>query len=434
MGSLEAGHVVTLTIGRVSIVQNPSQVELDGDRLDIAGWFFGTDLNNAKVLREQLLGLDGNEDEPDVPVTWTYDPKIDGYYTIKSVAVSHIIGVAYEKFKFQYAATFERIGGGFSAPLVEVSAALAVRTNGLGITVPIGAIGIPSASAFRYSRYFDGQIDLFLTSTPRVTATGDVIVTQAQAAGGFLTVGCTVLPADYYDGAVMIEQSVGGVFYPVVGDQIGSVVGNLLRIGNGLIRATFHTDGALTIEIFDGTVWESSTVFGIYRSAANQWQATGAWKVMRNDPAGCTIVTSVQSSGLGGERQEKLTINLERGRRMIEMSTDNLFYPVFNSGDVDTSMQLRAASATAATAITGGIRQTSNNAQGHRWIMACPSAVTTDLVNGRITIAAPGVPLVGQFGLGWEIDGSAAIAAWVAARVVDEFFAVTGTRQRVVAK
>lgn len=424
---------MTVTIGRVSITQNPSQVELDGDRLDVAGWFFGTDLNNAKVLREQLLGLEGNEDEPDVPVTWDYDTKITGYYTVRSVAVSQIIGVAYEKFKFQYAVTLDRIGGGFAAPLCEVSTPVVVRTNGLAISPTAGRIGIPNASAFRYTRYFDGRVSQFLSQLYD-TDTGDIVVAGAEPAGGFESVGYAALPADYYDGSVMIEQSVGGVWYPVVGDQIGSVAGNLLRIGNGLIRATFHTDGALTTEIFDGTVWESSTVFGIYRSGTQQLQATGAWKILRNDPATCTIVTSVQALASGNLLAEKVTVNLERGKFYIELSVDNLFYDLVSASDVNTSMELRAASATAATVVSGGIRQTSNNAQGHRWTMFTPSAITTDLVNGRITIAAPGVPLVAQFGLGWEFNGSAAVTEFTAATQSSFYFVVTGLRQRVVAR
>lgn len=435
---------MTITIGRVSITQNLSELTFDGDRLAIAGWFFGTDLNNAKVIREQLLGLDGNEDEPDVPVVYSYDSKIDGYYTIKSVNVSHIMGVAYERFKFQYAVQLERVQGGFALPVVEVAASLALRTNGVGVTgtgFTFGHVGVPATASFRAARFGDGQVALMVSTAGmlRNSATGDVILAQfvPTSSPNFMSVTSAAAPADYYDGAATIEQSIGGTFYPVVGDQIGSVVGNLLRIGNGLVRATFHTDGVITSEIFDGTVWESSTSFSLQSgsTAAGLWTAEGGWKVVRNDPAACAIRTSAQSFiSSGNNFPASITIYVERGRMLFEVYADNMFYAIDQSSDHAETLQLRANTVTAATALTGGIRQTSNNGQGHRWIMMCPTAVTNDLTNGRITIAAQTAPLIAQFGLGWEIDGSASGFVDTAAHIAGQYFSVTGLRQRVVAR
>lgn len=424
---------MTFTIGRVSIVQNPSQLELNGDRLDVGGWFFGTDLNQAKVLREQLIGLDGNEDEPDVPVTWTYDTKIDGYYTIKSVAVSHIMGVAYEDFKFQYAMTLQRVQGGYALPLCEVAASATLRTNAVSVTTGIGHVGVPLTSTFRAARFSDGQIANMFGSLARVSATGSVVLASLNTADpSFVAATFSALPGDYYDGAALIEQSVAGTYYPVVGNQISNVIGNLMRIGNGLVRATFHTDGVITSEIFDGTVWESSTSFSLLDNATNTWLAEGGWRILRNDAAGCTIRTSASSDA--NDYPQTVTLHVERGRMMFEIFVDNMFYAVASQTDIAWSLQLRANTVTPATALTGGIRQTSNNAQGHRWIMMSPHAVTNDLVNGRITIAAQSAPLIAQFGLGWELNGSASTSTETAAQIAVQYFGVTGTHPRVVSK
>lgn len=432
---------MTLTIGRVSIVQNPSHLELAGDHLDVGGWFFGTDLNQAKVLREQLIGLDGNEDEPDVPVTWSFDAKVDGYYTVKAVAVSHIMGVAYEDFKFQYSVQLERVQGGFVLPLMEVAAALALRTNAVSVTSANGIVSAPATASFRAARFSNGEVAGMFTSAGnlRASATGSVVSTQfvTGVSSNLLSVTAAAEPSHYYDGSALIEQSIGGTFYPVVGDQIGYVAGNLLRIGNGIVRATFHTDGVITSEIFDGTVWESSTSFNLYANGVvDLWLPEGGWKIIRNDPAACAIRTSAQfgAAGSGNNMPASVTLYLERGKTLFELYVDNLFYAMHSAGDSDNSLQLRATAATAATALTGGIRQTSNNAQGHRWVLTSSSAVTNDLVNGRITIAAPGVPLIAQLGIGWELNGSAAVSRDTAASVATNYFAVTGLRQRVVAR
>lgn len=428
---------MSLTIGRVSITQNLSELDFDGDRLALAGWFFGTDLNHAKVIREQLIGLDGNEDEPDVPVTYSYDSKVDGYYTVGSVNVSQIIGVSYERFKFQYAVKLERVQGGFGLPVCEVAAALALRTNALGITTGAGGqVWVPSTASFRAARFSNGEVAMMISGAGfvRTSATGPVVyaVYFPTLSPPFMAVTSAALPADYYDGSAMIEQSVGGVWYPVVGDQIGSVVGNLLRIGNGLVRATFHTDGVLAIEIFDGAVWESSTSFSLINATSSTWIAEGGWKIVRNAPDACTIRTSASFDA--NTFPASVTLHMERGKMLFEVFVDNMFYTVDNGTDLGAALRLQANTATAATALTGGIRQTSNNAQGHRWIMTSPSAVTNDLTNGRITIAAPAVPTIAQFGLGWELNGSASVAPHIAASIAQEYFGVAGTRQRVVSR
>lgn len=432
---------MTLTIGRVSLIDDPSDISYAGDRLVLAGWFFGSSLAHAKVLRQQMLGLADNEDEPDVPVIWSADADIDGYYTVGSVNVTPVLGVSYERFGFQYAVQLERVQGGFAAPLCEVAAALALRTNGVGVTTSAnGAVWVPSTASFRAARYIDGQIAVMGSNAAslRVSETGPVAgaFSDPGVTPGFLSVTSATLPADYYDGSALIEQSVGGVWYPVVGDQIGSVVGNMLRIGNGLVRATFHTDGVITSEIFDGTVWESSTSFSLLNSgaAAGTWFAEGGWKILRNDPAVCVVRTSAQFDTGGNNFPASVSIYIERGKMLFELFVDNMFYDLAIGTYTNETLQLRANTVTASTALTGGIRQTSNNAQGHRWIMMCPTVVTNDLTNGRITIAVQSAPLIAQFGLGWERDGSASAGKYQVTDVSTEYFGTAGLRQRVVAR
>lgn len=431
---------MTLTIGRFATQRDPAQIEHNGDSLSFSGLLFATSLLDVETQRQQLLGLDRNEDEPDVPVTWTRDAELNGYYTVKSVSVTPIRAVTYNQFKFGYAIQLERVQGGFALPLCEVAASLALRTNAVAVSTPSGQVWVPSTASFRAARFSDGQISFMPSNAAslRNSEAGPVLSAQFQIGTSptFVAVTSAAAPAEYYDGSAMIEQSVGGVWYPVVGDQIGNVIGNLLRIGNGLVRATFHTDGAITSEIFDGTVWESLTSFSVMvASGTLPWVAEGGWRILRNDPAACTIRTSAQYDLTSGNNfPASLTLHIERGKMLFEVYIDNTFYAIDLSTDASLDSQLRANTATAATALTGGIRQTSNNAQGHRWFLMSPSVVTNDLVNGRITIAPPSVPTVAQFGIGWELNGSSASAINTAVLNAQGFFAVSSTRQRVVSK
>lgn len=432
---------MTLTIGRFTTQRDPATINHDGDSLSFGGMLFATSLDDLEIQRQQLLGLDGNEDEPDVPVTWTQDDGLDGYYTVKSVTVTPINAVTYNQFKFGYAIQLVRVQGGFAAPLCEVAVSAVLRTNGAGATAPStagGRVFIPQTASFRAARFSDGQVSHVFTTDNRVTATGPVLMAAFTPgiSASFMSVTAAMSPVDYYDGSALIEQSVGGVWYPVVGDQIGNVAGNLLRVGNGLVRATFHTDGVISTEIFDGTVWESATSFSLVNDAAGTpktWTAEGGWKILRNDPAACSVRTSAQFGT--GQLPASVSLYVERGRMLVEVYVDNMFYALDQvTPDSAFTLQLRAATATAATALTGGIRQTSNNAQGHRWLMTSASAVTNDLVNGRITIAAQSASLIAQFGIGWELNGSAATALDTAALIAAEYFGVTGLRQRVVSR
>jgi hypothetical protein len=426
---------MTLTIGRVAFTQDPSEISYSGDSLQVAGWFFGTTLAHATVIRQQMLGLDGNDDEPEVPVTWTGDTDFDGYYTVDSVAVSAVLGVSYEQLGFKYSMQLERVQGGFASPICEVATSVALRTNGHAVTIPNGRTGLPSASTFTAGRYGSGVYTIaYSTTLVRASATGDVTLYAAvPTRGSFLALTYATLPADHYDGSAMIEQSVGGVWYPVVGDQIGRVAGNSLRIGNGLIRITFHTDGVISSELWDGTVWESATSFNITAPSSGTWMAEGGWRIIRNDPSSCAIQTSIAVSVAAVDYFPRtVTISLERGAMLAHFAVDGLYYDY--GSPWDEALDMRAVTNTASTSLTGGIRQTSDNPQGHRWMMMCASAVTKDLVNGRLTIAAPGATLVGQFGLGWERDGSTSASVYDAVEIADNFFVALGMRQRVVAR
>ena len=80
---------MTLTIGRCGLDVTHDDVQsLDdtGTEVRISGWLKASSLADAKVLRQQLLGHVNNPDEPVVPVTWSTDSTLDGYYRVNSAS------------------------------------------------------------------------------------------------------------------------------------------------------------------------------------------------------------------------------------------------------------------------------------------------------------------------------------------------------------
>lgn len=428
---------MTLTIGRVVIAKSPRSLSYDGDGLQVAGKFYGSSLTHAKVIRQQMLGLAGNEDEPVVPVTWDGDTDLDGYYAVGGVNVTPVKGVTYQQFGFDYAIQLERVQGGFAAPLCEVSTSIALRTNAHSITTSTGRVGVPAAAAFQRGVGGSGAAVVSTTQNPRNSATGDVgafgVTTTEES---FAAVSFTVAPTDFYDGAATIEQSIGGTWYPVVGDQIGIVTGNALRIGNGLVRMTYHTDGIMSTELWDGSVWESATSFELVGSVSDEWLPAGGWRVLKNAADACSVQTAIiptdQVNGLLLPRT--VSLHIERYRMLVEIAADGLYFVWGGSSTVAEDLKLQAATPTAASSLTGSLRQASNDANGHKWVMFSPSTTTNDTTNGSMTIAAPASALIGQFGLGWERDGTTGAAQYDQTVMSTEYFAALGTRQRVVAR
>jgi len=84
----------------------------------------------------------------------------------------------------------------------------------------------------------------------------------------------------------------------------------------------------------------------------------------------------------------------------------------------------------AGTNVTGGIRVTSNDANGNRVVMAMAAAHTTDTATTSIQNTSTATS--GNFGLGVELGGSSAAAGNQAAQLVDQYFGAVSWRQRVV--
>lgn len=124
---------MALQIGRFGVdliagqYANVEQVKDAAERLSIVGYVSVASQSETEVLRQQLLGYLAEEDETFVPVLWSENAAVDGYYRVVAgdfTTDSGLQTLGYARFT----ATLERVQS-FSAPLMELGVMGAVRAS-----------------------------------------------------------------------------------------------------------------------------------------------------------------------------------------------------------------------------------------------------------------------------------------------------------------
>lgn len=392
---------MSFTVGRVGFDVAWTEVEewnQSGDQISISGILNAATVADAKVLRQQLSGYVNNMDEEIVPVTWSEDSTVDGFYRVTGASVS-TVPMSLTAGWFEFSLSLERMSG-YGAPGFEsvLSGALRVNAHSIVSATSLAWHSIPSATDY----YHTGGI-VSATGT-RTSADGAMLVQHLGGGAAAEAIAkWSVPPASALIGAAKIE--VGTTLRTVVGHQIENLP-EAWRISNGLLRVTpVASESRLDVSCFDGTQWETAVRFdmGRYHSAAfDEFDHYHTISVLRNSPEAVGIRLATRpDSGSFGVDFFTVDLMLRRGARLVEITT-------VNGAGLNQGM-IRANSATACTALTGSIRETANNASGNRFVLAAPQAKTDDLTNGSIRITASN-NVVSSFGLGFEIDGSSAAA------------------------
>jgi hypothetical protein len=242
---------MTMTIGRITGLR-PSNIQRSGERVTITGAILAASATELRMRWAQIRGLAGNEDEPIVPVTWTIDTTLDGYYWVRGVSVSPI---GPEKgVNGRFAIELERVGGGFAKPAIEVNYVMADITNPHGVTER-GRIGVPNTGQ---------EVNPFpLVFAPSyiTTETGAVALISPEPIAEPLprsgTVRYWVPPVDFYDGAATLEVLVGATWYPVTGRQLPTNF-TRWRLTNGWFRfgpTVTATPFYMLAEGWNGSAW-----------------------------------------------------------------------------------------------------------------------------------------------------------------------------------
>ena len=143
--------------------------------------------------------------------------------------------------------------------------------------------------------------------------------------------------------------------------------------------------------------------------------------VLRNDTEQVSIRLSY---GFAGSDAPTLDVSLRRGARNVQC--------FWSRPESSAAYGVFRASVEAATAITGGIRATSNDAGGNRYVLSTPSAKTNDLTKGGMYLSSGATSF--NFMIGMEVGGSSATNDETAQNQVYQYMAARSHTLRYVGR
>jgi hypothetical protein len=400
----------------------------EGDEAKIAGVIRKQSaLADVKALRGQFQGYGPqNPDELVVPITWAKDSSRDGWYRIASVDTSDELtgrlgspAQAGGNTAYNWSAELVRVPD-FSAPRVELALGGTTRSNVYGI---VGAATFPTWSS-NVSAY---SIDLGTISTAvsRTGADGAQYVFYKSAPSAsdipdYPTWGTA--PADYYKGGPRIEVSydTGTSWRTVVGRQVQNLP-TYWRISNAFVRCTATTTSAkteLSVEHYDGSQWETAKVWQLTEDASYTAvaQAPNELGILYNRSdavavrVGFGTVTDLRT----------LDVSLRRGVRYLECVASGVVTPGVRRGTNEAATALTTAC---------GLRATSNDAGGNKYVVATPLTLAgTDTTIGAIRVATGTFP----FMIGLAVGGTVGTAYGETMGEASTYFFAGNTRQRII--
>lgn len=425
---------MTITIGRTSITQDIQNLRRRGDSLTIGGYSDALGTVAGQVFTYQILGLAPGDV---VPITWTEDPSIDGYYIVNATAVVPQKGITYNGVgRWLWEVQVSRLGYGARYVGHEVTATASARQTTYDPATqtviiwqtanadPIGEIGWSSVVADR---------GLTADTTQQVQAVALVTDLDNGSTTGQKTF--LIAPDDYYNAAATISHYDGTTFRPTVGYQLPPKADDLAyRLDSGVFRFDWDwSDGSITIAVLDETDgWETiPTTFELTNSATGDtapfddstMTPVGA-RVVRND-VDCVSVRFTVTSNTADRHHNYVTVTLNRGA----------FHADIRLQDVTSGFDLVRIGPTSSVTVTNpnawSAVQSSNDANGNRWALATSFVgATLSTSRGDINLDMGGTPI--PFCLAVESDGSSASTYNTAAAVIGQWWTATGTTQQPV--
>lgn len=405
---------MTLTIGRFT-TPNGFNFNESGDRLSIEGWLIPTTdkVNTMKASRIQLLGL---SDGDVIPLTASDHAELDGYYELSGVIEVSPLDTMLSTGIFQFSLNLKRVANGYASPSLEVLL----------------------VDSYRATSLFDPGVSNLTVVIPgeKLWAPGTINFVRTADSGavhghiGYTSTFHYGLQSLYhYTGSSEVEFLLGSTWWPLMGRQVPTVAIDSIRIGNGLLRMTWRSTGIMEVDAYNGSSWGSAGSVGSFYLTGTADSVTSrrlipsaAPTVLRNDVELVALRWPTYETG----RTQHVDVSIRRGEVSFTIASAwaaSTPYPT-------NAWTLGASSAVACTAITASLRQTSNGAGGHRWLLMSPYAHTNNTASGRIHNTAVVGPLT--WGIGVEVSGSSAVAPHQAADVEKQWWHALGLRQRVI--
>lgn len=367
-------------------------VKWDGDTVTVVCDLPQSTVTDQVVLRDQFNGYDLNPDERVVWITSAEDPSMDGAFEVHEVNCDDVAGTHFAGGSGSQATVVARKLTGWQAVRSELLCDGTARDNAysvaIGSTIPV--VGAPVGA-------FEASIG-FATSTTLTGADGAVPVWYSTAPTTYkLFPSWLVAAANAYKGACRMEVShdSGSTWRTVVGRQPRNLP-TYWRVSNSLVRVTATTTASkveLSVEHHDGSQWETAKVWQLTADTSYTALAFAPTSLACFKNAADEVRVQV---GAGTTDRVTLDVRLRRGSRVVECA---YYHPSV------TALGVRRGTNEAATALTTacGLRATSADAGGNRYVVATPQTLAgSDTTIGAIRVTSN----LFRFGIGSAIGGT----------------------------
>jgi len=394
---------MTIAIGRAGwdtslTLNSPRTWSSNGPEVDLAGTLTASTLGRLIVARAQLNGLIDNPDEPVVPVVWSADASVTGFYEVLDGGVAMPPrGLA--ALKLDYRLRLRKV-----STYPDINSRMlgdAVRTNAhsiaKGSTVPFWAV--PD----------DATMDYIPNATAATRAAESGTVKVWYRTDGTVLYNRTNRwqcgASDYYDGACRFEITPdGSTWYALAGRSLPASHPEFgWRISNGLVRVSASSgDGKILVEHYVAGSW---SVDKTYKLTVTTTPTTiGSFRtvtVTRNAPD--TVSVRVGLDQTNGATPAAMTVDLTLRRGALHV--EGLMSRTSEMGTyLANQMGLYRNTTEASTAVTSGMRATAADADaGYYWI-ATSLAKTNDLTNGGFYVSSAVNEF--DFAIGWALDAA----------------------------
>lgn len=333
-----------ITVGRLSL-PDPKSPQITPENLSFSGLIHTETQAVTNARQRQIVGM---KDQL-VPVVWT-PGEINGFYRVTEASCDIVyVTASRSAMRFSFSLEFVSHAPDFESLLVGAQV-----PNDHGITgQPWWAPG--------------ANTSLDVDSASTVIRAGEDGNTTVHLLNAGVTSGRRRMPpSTFYDNAVTVTVGdvVVGTHAPNVWDW--SLSNGLVKVSNdGVSLTTF------LLAVYDAG-WESKRWRTQVDAVAWDMQSVS---VVANSPQ----FGAVKFTGTVGGERVTLTLSLRRGSRLVVGVIQARSAHLWNVGP---------STAEAATAISGGIHATVNDAAGNRFVAGSPDTFTSDLVNGNITSAS----------------------------------------------
>jgi hypothetical protein len=368
----------------------------------------------------QLLGMVGNPDEDVFPLVWDSESRYDGFYRVLDASWAWVNDGSSRASVANWSITLEAIAD-YSSPVMETTTNTVLRTNSHGLA------GTPSM--FRTWDAMGNPV----TSAQRTTAEG-ALMRSITLAIGQESWRFNASPADFYDGSVWIEtQGADSAWYKITGTQVQATNSESWRVNNGLVRASWDsTNGRFDVEHWDGTSWDNKPIslrIALFGAGPTiDMVVSGEPTIVRNSIDSCVVRLNMRSVG---NASATVDVSLFAGSRCVSLVMSALRPSTWVGGA--PSWVVGTATVEAGTAITGGLRATSNDANGNRYVIASNANNSASAANGYISIGSATSGVRAAM-IGCEVGGSSATSPNQAADLVIEWVNAVNANTRVVAR